>query len=176
MLETPEKRTTLTDQKGAAHQYLVLPHGAMSGFPLGAELLDLLGETLRFERGVGACIEGLAKGVLKRGDVKLILRLVEHVSRDGERLNDEAVFNRVFQANYGELLRLLVWVIEVNFAGFSPAAVELIGGRIERALSTSSAPRGLSFLSALLTGDFGALSKLAKSPSSTSETDGPPAT
>lgn len=176
MLETPEKRTTLTDAQGEPHQYVVLPHGAMTGFPLGAELLDLLGETLRFERGVGACIEGLAKGMLKRGDVKLVLRLVEHVSRDGERLKDEAAFNRAFTANYGELLKVLVWVIEVNFAGFSPAAVEVIGGRIERVLSTSSAPRGLSLLTALLTGDFGALSKLAKSPSSTSATDGPPAT
>lgn len=170
-MQTPIRSTQLRDDRGTEHQYQTALHGAVVGMRLGAQLLDLFGETLRYERGLGACIEGLAKGVLARGDADFVLALLEHTSRDGKKLTRLEV-DVAYQGNYGELLRCLVWIIGENFGGFSGAAVEEFGGRLTQYLRTSANARGLSLLSALVTGDYGRLSELAGARGSTSETAG----
>jgi hypothetical protein len=174
-MPTPIRTTTILDDERQPHAYQMALHGAATGFPLGSQLLELFGETLKYERGIGACIEGLAKGIQRRGDVKFMLQLLEFCSRDGERI-DAVSFDQVYSGNYGELIRVLVWVIEQNFAGFSGAAVEMVGGRLEKSLSTFADKRWLLLLSAVLTGDFGALLKPGGAAGSTSATTGPSTT
>jgi hypothetical protein len=169
MLDTPTRKTTLRDAAGRSHEYVAHMHGAIAGMALGTELMGLLGETVRLERGLGACLSGLAQGVVQRGGVGLVTRLLEHTSRDGVRLTETAM-ETAYQANYGELLEALAWVIEQNFGSFSEAAARVLAPRLAKMLQPKS--DGGNWLASLATGASGPSSAQASPRTPTSGTGG----
>jgi hypothetical protein len=169
MLDTPTRKTTLRDAAGRSHEYVAHMHGAIAGMALGTELIGLLGETVRLERGLGACLSGLAQGVVQRGGVGLVTRLLEHTSRDGVRLTETAL-ETAYQANYGELLEVLAWVIQENFGSFSEAAVRVLAPRLAKMLQPKS--DGVNWLASLATGASGLSSAPASPPAVNSGTSG----
>lgn len=172
MLDTPTRKTTLRDAAGRSHEYVSHMHGAIAGIALGTELLGLLGETVVIERGVGACFTGLADGVIRRGNVKLVVRLLEHTARDGVKL-DEVGIEAAYQANYGELIEVLAWVIEENFSSFSEAAVRILAPRLMKFIQTLQPKSALgSLLASRATGASGPSSAPASPPVENSGTSG----
>jgi hypothetical protein len=173
MIDTVTRQTKLRDAHGRSHDYVAHMHGAIAGIGLGTELIGLLGETVQLQRGLGACLTGLAQGIVARGDVKLVERLLEHTSRDGERLTP-AVMERAYQANYGELLEVLAWIVEENFGSFSEAAVRTLAPRLAKMLQPKQ--DGGNWLASLATGASGLSSGQASAPSPNSATSGAPPT
>lgn len=164
--------TTIRDRSGQEHKYTttLLPVG--EALPLGAELIGLLGETFDLSRGVGSALSGFASGLLTRGHEKLILRLLDGVARDGDKVTEQHNFELAYAGNFGELLRALEWVIEANFGDFSEAARDVVGGRLERSLKQMSDGSATSWLTALLSGASGSSSTPGSAPGATSETGG----
>jgi hypothetical protein len=154
MADTPTRTRTITDDYGKPHQYMLVCFPALSGITIGQQLIDLMGASLRVHDGVAGAVQGFAAGMLKAGNEKLILELLKYVSRNGEKVAEQAVFERVYMANYGELLRALEFVVEENFAGFSSAAGEVLGRRLVSLLAPK-AGSPLSWLTDLLTGFSG---------------------
>lgn len=150
------RSTQLRDDKGQSHFYSLTLFPASAGLRLGDELLDVLGQTLRLEGGqVGSAISGFARAIAARGHEDFVLRLLEHVVRDGQRLSERHVFEAAFMGNYGELLRVLDWVVRENFGGFSEAALEVVGGRVQSLIQSMSAGLPSSWMSVLLTSASG---------------------
>lgn len=127
-------RATIRDTDGKAHEYAVLPHPttegqeimwalyraglpalmeAIGGAAAGGDLQSLLGGTVD-ALPLGEAGERLMEGVLRSSPARLTRDVLRHTLRDGERLDDDEVFDRVFRRNYWELLNALRIVIEAN--------------------------------------------------------------
>lgn len=85
---------------------------------LSAADINIKGEPL------GQAIEQLAGSLLEIGGVDFVKRLLADsmVFRDGKRFNpgkststEDFDFGSTYRANYGELVKLLAWILRVNF-------------------------------------------------------------
>lgn len=132
MIESKEK--SIQDDKGKSHKYQVTQFAAMRGLRMATRLVQLVGP------GVGEAMDlarsgGLAKlmdadidlsavvkelvGQLDEDKVlNLVTDLLSSTHRDGQDMSQETVFNDAYAANYGELFRALVFVLEVNYGNF----------------------------------------------------------
>jgi hypothetical protein len=134
----PPKRQ-INDDDGTAHAYVTLPFGASEGWRLAValfalvsgaagKLLDsLLGaaeggaeinaaKLLNADLDLGGAVRDLAGALLSmdgRGEV-LVKALLRNTTRDGAALDNPSNFDRVYQANYGELAEALAFVVEAN--------------------------------------------------------------
>lgn len=71
---------------------------------------------------IGSGLASVATAIQKRGGVAFMKRLLEFTIRDGHKFQPgrvgEFCFDQTFAGNYLELLRLLSFVLEVNFSSF----------------------------------------------------------
>ena len=148
---------TIIADDGIGHEYVIIPFGAGEGWPLGMRIAELISPPLgvvidglvgglddvpdainKLQAGVtqvadggigamGSSIGSLA-GVLA-GDMALVRQLVKHVTRDGQKLSNPAVFDMAYQANYGELLMALYHVLRVNWG---PLFARRFGGYLAK--------------------------------------------
>jgi hypothetical protein len=79
--------------------------------------VDLDGDSL------GRALTGLATRLISKGGSKFVKRLMAHVVRDGSKFTEGKVpignqwcINAAFQANYLELVQLVVAVLDVNYS------------------------------------------------------------
>lgn len=89
-------------------------------------LESLMSSNIKPEK-IAAALSALATGIEKEGGVQLMLSMFEHtyVTVDGQKMNVSKNFDKLYQGNYGEAIRALVWVIQVNFG---PALGNLFTG------------------------------------------------
>jgi hypothetical protein len=136
---------SVPDRSGVVHHYTLDLHGGTEGFGISASLLaaglPALAEGLQgiiADSGAATVAELLdspaAMRLLKAGDVAERLQaalrsldlgalapvVLKHTQRDGERLSNRAVFDRVYQGNYDELYQALWRVTMLN--GFLPGS------------------------------------------------------
>ncbi len=78
---------------------------------------------------IAAVVQGITSNLDEEETPKLILELMANTERNGVKITKE-VFDKVYAANYGELLKALQFVLEVNFGGFIGALAQAgnIGG------------------------------------------------
>lgn len=144
-------RKTINDDDGRPHAYTLLPFGASEGWRLAVALFALvggslgkllsgllagaggsgtgtgsLGKLLEADLDLEAIVRDLAQALLgaEGHGEQLLKQLLRNVTRDGKGLDNAAVFDLAFQANYGELAEVVVWSVEVN--GFSRFFVRLL--------------------------------------------------
>lgn len=173
-MQTPVVSTKIKDDWGVEHEYVMHRFGAVQGLRIGTELLGLLGETLNFHGGqVGPAIKGLALGIMQRGNDRFVGELLEHVRRDGKPINDVAALESAYAGNLGELLRAVDWSIGENFAGFSSAALDVIGGRLANWMTALADESSASPLRQWLTTAFGASLSQDSAAGPSSATRGP---
>lgn len=135
-------------------KYTVSMFPAGTGFQIMFELKNALGPA------VGSLIGDKAEMVLtmlggdlsKEGALDLILRLLEltTVEGTGEGLGVEDAFNNHFAGRYGELLKVLAFVVEVNFADFFAEIKSVIGAgmkTVEKTLGLKLKSQSASALS-----------------------------
>jgi hypothetical protein len=146
---------TIKGDDGEDHSYVVIPHGAADGWPLGLKLLNLIAPvvgtaldsvTLGLEevpKALGQVTEDLAK-MAKSGfsvggigvavgalaghimdDKKVLNELLAYTTRDGQQLTNIAAFTSAYQANYGELAMA---IYEVAKANYGPFFARMLGG------------------------------------------------
>jgi len=127
-------QTTITDADGVAHAYDLLPHPTTSGQEImwalyraglpalleavggalkGSSLSDVLDGQIE-ALPLGEAGERLMEGILRASPARLTRDLLRHALRDGERLDLDEVFDRVYARNYLELLQALRFAIEAN--------------------------------------------------------------
>ncbi len=132
MLECKEKTID-------GHEYQVTQFPAMQGMKIAVALAKLFGAGIGGAIGSGSVaqvmnmdVSGIVAGIFEKLDEeqtpKLILRLFSSTHRDRRELN-EVNFNDAFAANYGEMIKALKFVLEVNYGGFMGALeqAKLIG-------------------------------------------------
>lgn len=134
-------RKQINDDDGRPHDYRIVPFGASEGWRLAVALFALvggslgkllsgllgsgkgadLGKLLDADLDLGAIVRDLAEALMSAegNGEQLLKRLLRNVTRDGKSLENVAVFDQAYQANYGELAEVIVWAVEVNgFARF----------------------------------------------------------
>lgn len=169
------RKTTLKDDRGGSHDYMLVLFGGLQGWELGMKLLDVLGSSLDLAKGPSSVVTGLVAGIARAGGTTILRELLSNVTRDGQSLDNEANIAIVFAGNYGEMTRLLAWVITENFGGFSGAALDLAGKAAASLVQPANAST-LSTLMPLLDGLFGHSSKLASEAGEKSVETGPSTT
>ena len=138
----PPRRTVLDDD-GQPHEYTLTPFGSSEGWKLATELFALVGPPLGkllggvIEKGAAGLLDanvdlGVVMGDLTHsllGSTPLVRSLLRNVTRDRQLLDNPAIFELAYQANYGELAEVLAWVIEVNgFVRFFTRLLTKAGG------------------------------------------------
>lgn len=125
-------------------KYEVTAFGARQGYRLQSRIAAIFAPALKemaggLKGGLDAEIDlaafggGAAALVAKLVDMdpdgKLIVELFERTQRDGRVLNEVAI-DDVFAANYGEMIKALIFVIEVNdfFAAASSGRLTALAG------------------------------------------------
>lgn len=134
MLECKEKTID-------GHEYQVTQFPAMHGMKIAVSLAKLLGSGLSGALGSGSAekilemdVSAIANGIFEKLDEdetpKLVLRLLSNTHRDRKEMNENN-FNTAYAANYGELVKALKFVLEVNYGGFMGALEQAgnIGGQ-----------------------------------------------
>lgn len=167
-----ERTTRLLDDVGAAHDYRMdmLPVGV--ALELSPKLLDLIGGTVDFSRGVGSSISGLGAGLVRLGAADFVLDVLQTTSRDGLRLDNQATFEQAFTGNLGELVRVLDWVVCENFRPFGVALRDTIGAHLSAMLNAPD-ESSVSWLASLMSsGASGASSAAASAATSRSAGNG----
>jgi hypothetical protein len=122
--------TTLSDDFGAPHSYLVMQHGGREGARLAARVLRVVSGPLGALAGVavtngsaeadlspeslGAAFRSVAVSLAEEGPDSLLDDVFRHTVRDGKRLSGTE-FDSAFQGNYGELVEAAVVVLRHNF-------------------------------------------------------------
>lgn len=108
-------------------QYEVIPFGALQGRKVFARLLQTVGPALG---AVGGSAEAALGMLVSRLDEPTLEYLCEQfapqtsVSHESKMVPLQAIFDRHFACNYGEMILWLVFGLEVNFASFF---VDLLG-------------------------------------------------
>ena len=97
-------RFTLTDRRGKSHDYEVTLHPAEEG-------LDILAAFAQYGLGAGFGRLDLSKLLPLR---KLTRDILEFTTRDKLELRANGAFDDAYRANFGELIRALAEVVEVN--------------------------------------------------------------
>lgn len=139
MLKPHDK--TFQDVKGDSHEYRLLELQAELGFDLAAEIMEIGSEVLgklahtslevegeeadlADAAAIGEGMRALAIQMQKKGGHKFIKRFLKDIYRDGKQFHPQGVesdkhwgFN-TYSANYGELVQVLAWILEVNFKSF----------------------------------------------------------
>jgi hypothetical protein len=166
------RKASIKDDRGGSHEYMQVLFGGLEGWELGMKLLDVLGSSLDLAKGPSSVITGLVAGIARAGGTAMLMQLLSNVTRDGKLLDNEATVTIVFSGNYGEMTRVLAWVITENFSGFSGAALDLAGQAVVSLTKPANAST-LSTLMPLLDGLFGHSSKLASEAGEKSAATGP---
>lgn len=139
---------TILDDEDHPHEYAITNFGAFEGIEIQKALAHILGPSIGHAAGsirkldisgsvrdivhglelqgddLASAIQGIAVRMDEKGGAALIRRMVSEVRRkrpDGKWLalkGDDAAFDEIYAANYGELFRVLAKVIEVNFSRF----------------------------------------------------------
>ena len=127
-----ERKVTIRDDSGQDHSYTLMPHPTTDGLKLGGKILSVVGvpsikailggtpskgsvldseiDPEALEKGFGELVAKLLDGQF----IDLVKDLLKHTTRDNMPLDNPAVFDGAFQANYGELAEALIWVIIQN--------------------------------------------------------------
>lgn len=130
---------TLVDADGAPHEYMLVKHGATEGqvitwslIAFGGEPLGALAQSIFSGSGqasIGSMMDDpkalasinwgnlgrdIAASVQGTDMAGLTRKLLINVHRDGKSLRDPSHFDAAFQANYGELMKLLWEVVKHN--------------------------------------------------------------
>lgn len=149
------RESYFTDVEGEEHFYRMQLFPAGIGYDLSLEIADacsgLVAPLLELTEGkdlgeitqiIGAAIPEIARNLIKIGGSAMVLRLLSHTKRDGEKFGAQKrkskagrgpktmssqLFDEVYSGNYGELLRVLVWVISENFGSFFAGLTDLNG-------------------------------------------------
>jgi hypothetical protein len=124
------------------HDYQTTVFPAMYGWRLGLKIANILRcglpELLKtLEKHGGGGVGGLLDanvdfGALGNAVSDVIGSIVEHdpngdvigqllsqTTRDGMALNDENRINQCYSGNHAEMLKAVVWIMKVNFGGFT---------------------------------------------------------
>jgi len=116
------------------HQYQVTQFAAMTGLRYAVRLVKIIGPGLGkalggvdslaglmeadlSDAGIGGMVQALTDNLDADGTPRLILDLLSATHRDNKEMT-ETVFNTVYAGNYGELVKALKFVLEVNYGGF----------------------------------------------------------
>jgi len=167
-----ERSTSIVDDRGAKHDYRMdmLPVGI--ALELSPKLLDLIGGTVDFSRGVGSAISGLGAGLVRLGAADFVLDVLQTTSRDGVRVDNRAMFEEAYTGNLGELIRVLDWVVCENFRPFGLALRDTVGVHLQSMLSAPD-ESSVSWLATLLSsGASGASSAQGSAATSKSQASG----
>ena len=136
MIETKEREIN-------GHKYAVMQFPAMTGLRYAIKLVKMIGPSLAktadgagslsslmdkdlSSMSVSGAVESLTERLDDVGTAQFILDLFQSTHRDGVILN-QGNFDSAFSANYGEMLKALAFVLEVNYGGFFGAIREGIG-------------------------------------------------
>lgn len=98
--------------------YVTYLFGFEDSIKIGAEVAELLGDTLDLSRGIGSVISGFGRAILERGDAEFVARILRMTARDGEKLADMAAVRTAYAGNLGELVQAIAWVVRVNWSDF----------------------------------------------------------
>ena len=150
MRPTPE--TKIYDAWGGEHAYKITPFGALEGVELLVQLgsiagqpagegaqgiglgallgaggdMEAVGDTRVNVPLLGKAASGLCLALMQAGATRLLIRILANTERrgdDGIWSKCGAEFNRIYQANYGELFQAVGWSLQVNYgsvASFPP--------------------------------------------------------
>ena len=143
---------SIDDDDGQAHAYAITPHPGGEGFALATRLFGLFGGPLGglldavdlAKPGKGSILDqsiefgglarGLAEAIAGCESVDLAKRLLSHTLRDDADLGGTkaaAEFDRIYEANYGELADAIFASVEVNrFATFFVRAAKKAAGML----------------------------------------------
>ena len=140
-------RRQILDDDGAPHAYSLTPFAgregwslatrlfALAGAPLGKILDSVLTEGSQANLDLGAAVRELSGALVGGQSDALVLALLRNAIRDGIALDNPVAFDRAYQANFGELAEVLIWVVEVN--GF----VNFFGRLLTRATASGAVSR-----------------------------------
>ncbi len=140
MLRTHDK--VIPDVMGEDHKYRTLELPADKGFDLATEIMEIgsdvigklsksfaeqpeeAGDDVADAIAIGEAMRALAIQLRKKGGSKFIRVFLKDVVRDKKSFSPNNVENdkhwsfNVYSANYGELIQVLAWILEVNFRSF----------------------------------------------------------
>lgn len=136
---------TIHDDRGETHEYAVLPFNPEMGLDILTTVLQVASEPLgqlanalkggdgsvgvddvkeglsslldeRVDAGaLGSAVHSFLTRLQTAGGSKLIRRILAQTWRDGKQLSDDAMFNRAYRANYGEMFRAVLFVLSANY-------------------------------------------------------------
>ena len=139
----------IKDDEGTDHVYIFTPVGSSKGVKMMrtlmhiaggsiGQLIDSIKSAVQGDEAaldadldgqlIGSALRELAKSIFEHGDEKLFRDLLVFVTRDDGRVEVQATFDHVYQANYGELGVAIFSVLEVNYG---PLLRRLFGGEVD---------------------------------------------
>lgn len=104
--------------------YLTFRFGFEESIKLGAEVAELLGDTLDLTHGIGSVIAGFGRAILERGDAEFVARILKRTARDGVKLDSMEAVRGAYEGNLGELVQAIAWVVRVNWSDFFAEGVK----------------------------------------------------
>lgn len=110
-------QTTLKDNDGAEHHYVMSVHPTLEALALVDEIMAKAGGPLSDSNGNGdvAMMGGVLRALGTLGFSRMAPRLLVYTSRDGESLTNNL---RCYDGNLSELMAAIRWSAEVNLSDF----------------------------------------------------------
>jgi hypothetical protein len=151
----------ITDDYGTDHSYQTYPLNVSAGLEIMTIAMDVgAGNAARIFGAIGksatgggildrelngeelqAGIQGFARGLLAAGGVDLIKQILSTTIRDNQRVQD--VFDQAYQANYGELIAAVAFVLGANYGPLLRSRLGLLfdqlGSAVQQKLAGQSA-------------------------------------